>query len=136
MTDADNYRQHAEKIRRLVAGVRGHAATAALLLADEYDARADHLDGRPAAAAYIGNVERIGELVAHERETLDALAIREADLQAQLVRVRQQRVVAEARVDAILQTARILDVPEPPRRSVPPPSFREAATLDPDAATH
>lgn len=131
MNDANDYRQHAEKIRRLVASVRGHAATAALLLAEEYEARADQLEGRPMAAAYVGNVDRIGELVATERETIDRLQVREADLLMQIDKVRHDRVIAEARIESILKTARMLDMPNPPRRAPAPPSFAEAEIVKP-----
>lgn len=131
MNDADDYRQHAEKIRRLVASVRGHAATAALLLAEEYEARADQLEGRPMAAAYVGNVDRIGELVATERDTIERLHVRESDLLMQLDRVRQDRLIAEARIESILKTARMLDMPNPPRRAPTPPSFAEAEVVKP-----
>jgi hypothetical protein len=113
VTDATDYKEHAAKIRRLVAGVRGHAATAALLLADEYEARASELEGKPAASAYLGNADRIGELVAGERAAIETLIVRETELTSQLARARQERRVAEARIDAILTTARLLDMPEP-----------------------
>lgn len=130
MSDASDYRQHAAKIRRLVAGVRGHAATAALLLADEYEARAAQLEGRPVAAAYVGNIEKIGELIATEREAIDALVIREAELVSQLAKTRQHRALAEARIDAILTTARMLDMPEPLRHGATPPRYAEAEKAD------
>ena len=126
MNDANDYRQHAEKIRRLVASVRGHAATAALLLAEEYEARADQLEGRPLANAYVGNIDRIGELVATERDAIERLQVRESDLLMQLDKVRHDRVIAEARIESILKTARMLDMPNPPRRAPTPPSFAEA----------
>jgi hypothetical protein len=130
VTDADDYREHAAKIRRLVAGVRGHAATAALLLAEEYESRAAQLEGKPAAASYLGNADRVGELVARERAGLEALTVLENDLAAQLARARQQRAIAEARIDAILATARLLDMPAPVR-TTPAASFTEAATATP-----
>ncbi len=130
VSDASDYRNHAAKIRRLVAGVRGHAATAALLLADEYDARADQLEGRPAASTYIGSAERIGELVTVERQAVQTLIAREVELEAQLAATRQRRQVAEARIEAILETARLVDMPAPPRRSATPPTFAEAAQDD------
>ena len=133
VTDADDYREHAAKIRRLVAGVRGHAATAALLLADEYEARAVQLEGKPAAASYLGNADRVGELIARERAGVDALTVLENDLANQLNRTRQQRAVAEARIDAILATARLLDMPAP-IRTTPPASFTEAAMAVPPTA--
>ncbi len=123
MIDANDYRQHAAKIRHLVAGVRGPAATAALLLAEEYETRAAQLEGRPVAAAYVGTADRIGELVATERRAVDRLVIREADLSAQLEQTRQQVVVANARIDAILATAMLLDMPETSRPSAVPPRF-------------
>lgn len=134
MIDANDYRQHAAKIRHLVAGVRGPAATAALLLADEYEARAAQLEGRPVASAYVGTIDRIGELVAVERRAIEALAVREADLVHQLERTRHERVVADARIDAILSTARLLDMPEPlSRPGAVPPRFEEATMDKPDA---
>ncbi|WP_419814226.1 hypothetical protein [Glacieibacterium sp.] len=130
MTDADDYREHAAKIRRLVAGVRGHAATAALLLADEYESRATQLEGKPAAASYLGNADRVGELIARERAGVDALVVLETDLASQLARTREKRAIAEARIDAILATARLLDMPAPVRGNTPA-SFTEAATAVP-----
>ena len=130
MTDADDYREHAAKIRRLVAGVRGHAATAALLLADEYESRATQLEGKPAAASYLGNADRVGELIARERAGVDALVVLETDLASQLARTREKRAIAEARIDAILATARLLDMPAPVRGTTPA-SFTEAATAVP-----
>lgn len=106
--------------------MRGHAATAALLLAEEYETRAAQLEGRPVATTYVGNIERIGELVTTEREALTVLEMREGDLVTQLAATRQQRQVAEARLDAILKTARLLDMPDLPRTSMPP-RFDEAA---------
>lgn len=131
VSDASDYRQHAAKIRHLVAGVRGHAATAALLLAEEYEARAAQLEGRPVAAAYVGNIERIGELVAAERDAIDALTVREADLVSQLDKARRQRQLAEARIEAILKTARILDMPDMSRQGAVPPRFDDAETVAP-----
>ena len=125
--DALKYRQHAEKIRRLVASVRGHAATAALLLADEYDMRADQLDGQPASATYIAQADRVGELIATEREAITALNRSETSLIAELAALRQQRLIAETRVEAILHTARLFDAPKVPRTGAAPQSFREAA---------
>ena len=112
--DALKYRQHAEKIRHLVASVRGHAATAALLLAEEYENRADRLEGQPTATAYVANVEQVGELIASTRETIAELDRSEAALTAELAAVRQQRLLAETRLEAILLTARLFDVPKLP----------------------
>ena len=130
MIDANDYRQHAAKIRHLVAGVRGPAATAALLLADEYEAKAAQLEGRPVAAAYVGTIDRIGELLADERRAVEALAASEAELVRQLDQVRHQRVVADARIDAILSTARLLDMPEPSLRPTAVPPRFDDATVD------
>ncbi len=129
MNDAAAYREHAAKIRRLVAGVRGHAATAALLLADEYEARAIQLEGKPAAASYLANVDRIGELIAEQRASIAAMVVREADLTAELAAARQQRALAEARVDGILKAARLFDMPDLPRAGAPA-RFDEAADTD------
>ena len=134
MTDAASYREHASKIRRLVAGVRGHAATSALLLADEYELRAAELEGKPAAAAYLGHADRVGELIASERANINALIAEEADLAARLDRTRQQRAIAEARVDAMLLTARLLDMPDPARSRTLLDSAR--ASQEPPAAAN
>ena len=125
MTDAASYREHASKIRRLVAGVRGHAATSALLLADEYELRAAQLEGKPAATLYLGQADRVGELISAERANINTLIAEEADLAARLDRTRQQRAIAEARIDAMLLTARLLDMPDPARPNGAVPTFRD-----------
>ncbi|QXQ05362.1 hypothetical protein KX816_14040 [Sphingosinicellaceae bacterium] len=126
--DALNYRRHAEKIRRLIGGVSGHAATAGLLLADEYEARADQLEGTPLAAAYIGNIDRVGAKIADERELISTLVMTETQLASQIAAVRQKRLLAEARVEAILNTVLLFDVPPPLRRRSIVPPFEEAMT--------
>lgn len=125
--DALRYREHAEKIRRLIGGVNGHAATASLLLAEEYEARADQLEGRPLAAAYIGNIDRVGEMIATERELITTLTMTEKSLSSQLAATRQQRLFAETRVEAILHTVSLFDVPQALRRTTVP-SFRDATS--------
>ena len=125
--DALRYRQHADNIRRLVASIKGHAATAALLLAEEYERRANHLEGRPTAAAYVQNAESVGAMVAAEREIIATLVNREDGLVAELAAIRQQRLMAETRVEAILITAKLFDIPNAPRSSTPPPSYQAAA---------
>ena len=82
------------------------------------------------AATYVGTVDRIGELVAIERRAIEALAVHEADLANQLERVRQQRLIADARIDAILATARLLEVPEPSRPRPAPPRYEGGAADD------
>ena len=129
--DALRYREHAGKIRRLVAGVSGHAATASLLLAEEYEARADQLEGRPLAAAYVGNMDKVGELIATERELITTLTVTETSLSAQVVATRQRRMLAEARLEAILHTVILFDIPQPLRRTTAPPSFQEATSITP-----
>lgn len=126
--DALKYREHAQKIRRLIGGVSGHAATASLLLAEEYEARADQLEGRPLAAAYIGNIDRVGEMIAAERELITTLTMTEKSLSTQIATARQQRLLAEARVEAILHTVILFDVPQALRRTTVPPPFQDATT--------
>ncbi len=135
LNDAAAYREHAAKIRRLVAGVRGHAATAALLLADEYEARAIQLEGKPAAASYLASADRIGELIAEHRSNIAAIAAREADLTAELAQARQRRALAEARVEGILHAACLFDMPDLPRNGIPA-RFEDAESTAPSDQAH
>ena len=130
MNDAAAYREHAAKIRRLISGVRGHAATAALLLADEYEARAIQLEGKPAASSYLASADRIGELIAAQRAEIAGLMVRESELAADLALARQHRALAEARVDGILSAARLFDMPDLPR-SGNPTRFADAQNAAP-----
>ena len=69
--------------------------------------------------------DRVGELIAVERANINTLIAEEADLAARLDRTRQQRAIAEARVDAMLLTARLFDMPDPARPNGAVPTFRD-----------
>lgn len=115
MTEAAVYRENALKIRRLTAGVTGDAATAALLLAAEYEARADDLDDGPAVQTYLTVAERVGALLNERCQQVAEFQDRERDLDTRLRQTRTDRALLEARIAGILEASSLLDVPSPAR---------------------
>lgn len=115
MTEAAVYRENALKIRRLTAGVSGDAATAALLLAAEYEARADDLDDGPAIASYMTVAEKVGALLNERCAQVAEFQEKERDLDQRLRQARSDRALLEARIAGILEASSLIDVPAPVR---------------------
>lgn len=111
MPEPVTYREHAAKIRRLVAGTSGEAADAALLLAKEYEARADDLDSIPATSNYLTTVERVGALLNERCQQMKGIKDQERDLEERLAQMRFDRAILEARIESIVEVSSLLDVP-------------------------
>lgn len=115
LVEAVSYREHAAKIRRLVSGTSGEAAEAALLLAKEYEARADDLDSAPATSNYLTVVERAGALLGERTRQLDELRGTQRELERRLDQARSDMAILEARIETIIEMAGLLDIPPPGR---------------------
>lgn len=128
MNEPSSYRERAAKIRRLVSGASGDAAEAALLLAKEYEARADDLESGPAVAGYLDMAERVGLLLNQRCKQAATMLDAERELAARLETSRQQRAIVEAQIETIIEMSCLLDIPTPPRAEpVEPPLRRSAA---------
>ena len=119
MTEPSSYRERAVKIRRLVSGASGDAAEAALLLAREYEARADDLESGPAIADYLNVAERVGSLLNQRCKQAAAMLDTERGLGQQLDKARQQRAIVEAQIETIIEMSCLLDIPTPRRDEAP-----------------
>jgi len=117
MTEAAAYRENAAKIRRLTAGVTGEAATAALLLAAEYESRAADLEAMPKADTYLNLAERVGALLNERCAQVFEVRKVERDLDNRLEQAKTERALLEARIAGILEASSLLDVPAPARRA-------------------